>query len=272
MTSVKLSIITINLNNVSGLQRTMESVFLQTFTDYEYIIIDGGSCDGSKEEIKKHENKLVYWVSEKDKGIYNAMNKGIAKASGDYLMFMNSGDHLFNDAILGEIFENSNNEDIIYGNAIVDRGEEKYNELKTYPQKLTFKYFVTGTLHHTSSVIRSRLFEKYGLYNEDLKIMADWEFFIKTICLYQASYKYLNFPISCFNPNGISSQIESGKLKLEERQIVLDKYFHTILPNLIELEAENRKAEARLNLYRNSRLHKMVEKIINNPLYKTFKR
>ncbi len=87
---LKLSIITINLNNLAGLQKTMQSVFEQTFTDYEYIVIDGGSTDGSKEYIEQHSDKLAYWVSEKDKGIYNAMNKGIIKAGGDYLLFLNS--------------------------------------------------------------------------------------------------------------------------------------------------------------------------------------
>src|SRR5690348_17657794 len=107
----KLSIITINLNNVKGLQKTMESVFAQTFTDYEYIIIDGGSTDGSVSEIKKHQNKLVYWISENDKGIYNAMNKGIVKANGEYILFMNSGDYLYTDNTIKEVFQKSNNED-----------------------------------------------------------------------------------------------------------------------------------------------------------------
>ena len=96
----ELSIITINLNNCAGLQKTLDSVFAQTFTDYEYLVIDGGSTDGSAELIKKQENKFVYCVSEKDNGIYHAMNKGIRKATGDYLLFLNSGDYLVNDEVL----------------------------------------------------------------------------------------------------------------------------------------------------------------------------
>ena len=108
----KLSIITVNLNNKAGLQKTIESVFSQTFTDYEYLVIDGGSEDGSKELIKKYENKFVYWVSEKDKGIFNAMNKGILKASGEYLLFLNSGDYFYDSAVLDDVFDKAASTDI----------------------------------------------------------------------------------------------------------------------------------------------------------------
>ena len=89
---MKLSIITINYNNLAGLQRTIDSVVCQTWHDYEWIIIDGGSSDGSKELIEQYQEYITYWCSEPDKGIYNAMNKGIDHAHGDYLIFMNSGD------------------------------------------------------------------------------------------------------------------------------------------------------------------------------------
>src|SRR5690348_5936351 len=118
----RLSLITINLNDLQGLRKTLDSIFTQTFTDYEYIIIDGGSTDGSLEEIKKSQDKLVYWTSEKDEGIYNAMNKGIVKAKGEYTLFMNSGDYLYSEDTLNKVFENANNEDLIYGDAMVDKG------------------------------------------------------------------------------------------------------------------------------------------------------
>ncbi len=92
---MKLSIITVNLNNKDGLQKTIDSVISQTFKDFEWIVIDGGSTDGSKELIEKYSDYISYWVSEPDKGIYNAMNKGIKVAKGDYLEFLNSGDIFF---------------------------------------------------------------------------------------------------------------------------------------------------------------------------------
>jgi glycosyltransferase involved in cell wall biosynthesis len=94
MHNQRLSIITINLNNASGLQKTFDSIFSQDFTAIEYIVIDGQSEDGSQELIKQYAGKINYCISEKDTGIYNAMNKGISKATGDYLLFLNSGDYL----------------------------------------------------------------------------------------------------------------------------------------------------------------------------------
>ena len=97
---MKYSIITVNYNNKEGLRKTIESVISQTFRDFEYIVIDGGSSDGSAELLKEYSDKITYWVSEPDKGIYNGMNKGIAKATGDYLNFMNSGDCFYDQQVL----------------------------------------------------------------------------------------------------------------------------------------------------------------------------
>lgn len=267
----KISIITITLNNVRGLQKTIKSVFAQTFVDLEYLVIDGSSTDGSKELLEKYQSKFVYWVSEKDKGIYNAMNKGIMKANGEYLLFLNSGDYLYCDNSLKEVFDNSNNEDIIYGDLSIDTGGKEQNIVKIFPDRLTFKYFLTGTIPHGSSIIKKKMFEKWGLYNENNRVVSDWEFFIKTICLYQSTYKHINRIISCFQADGISSQIENSQLILEERQIVLNRYFGAFLPDYIKAEEDVKDAEARLQLYKNSRLHKTVEKVISLPLYKYLK-
>ncbi|MFT4805390.1 MAG: glycosyltransferase involved in cell wall biosynthesis, partial [Psychroserpens sp.] len=105
---MKLSIITINFNNAVGLKKTIESVVNQTSNDFEYIVIDGGSNDGSVDVIKEYEAKVSYWVSEVDKGIYHAMNKGILLAKGDYLEFLNSGDILVNETVIQKIIPELN--------------------------------------------------------------------------------------------------------------------------------------------------------------------
>ena len=110
---MKYSIITINYNNADGLRRTIESVVSQTYADYEYLIIDGGSTDGSVNAIKEYEDKISYWVSEKDGGIYNAMNKGVKVAHGEYLIFMNSGDVFYNDRVIERIESSQRTDDII---------------------------------------------------------------------------------------------------------------------------------------------------------------
>ena len=218
----KLSIITVNLNNRSGLQKTMKSVFAQTFTDYEYIIIDGGSTDGSKELIEKYQNKLVYWVSEKDKGVYNAMNTGIRNARGDYLLFLNSGDWFYSNEATQTLVRNST-EDIIYGNIFVI--SKTGNWLKDYPLELKFEYFLNDTLPHPASIIKKALFERLGLYNENNKIVSDWEFFMKAIFLHGSSYKHIDSIIVNFDFEGISSKIENAKITQEEKEKVLRKYY-----------------------------------------------
>ena len=119
----QISIITINYNNASGLEKTIRSVVEQTYNEYEYIIIDGASSDKSKEVIQEYQRYIDFWCSEKDSGIYNAMNKGIQKASGEYLLFLNSGDVLNNSAVLADIHGFLSGEDFVYGDLVFVRGD-----------------------------------------------------------------------------------------------------------------------------------------------------
>ena len=185
MTS-KLSIITINLNNADGLRKTIESVILQTISDFEYIVIDGASTDGSVDIIKQYSDKITYWISEPDNGVYNAMNKGILKATGDYCLFLNSGDEFSsNKSLIKFNFFFDLNIDILYGDLTVKNGIEEY--YKTYPDKLTFKYFRSDTLPHPASFIKRKLFHDICMFDEKLKICSDWEFFVIAICLRNCS-------------------------------------------------------------------------------------
>src|SRR6478735_1115877 len=118
MSKIQLSIITINYNNLQGLQKTIESVVSQSFKDFEYIIIDGGSTDGSKVLIEKYSESITYWVSEKDNGIYPAMNKGIQVANGEYLLFLNSGDWFYENTTLSMAIPMLRPFDIVYGNTM----------------------------------------------------------------------------------------------------------------------------------------------------------
>ena len=149
----KLSIITINYNNTRGLEKTLSSVWNdQTYSNFEHIVIDGGSTDGSVDVIKKYADKLTYWVSEPDKGIYNAMNKGILKAKGEYLLFLNSGDYLCNEA-LSEIFSENFSEDIVYGNftLLCKNGEKK---IKTFSEQVDYNLLYLESIGHQSTLIK----------------------------------------------------------------------------------------------------------------------
>lgn len=228
MISKKLSIITINFNNQIGLKKTIESVIGQTFNDFEYIVIDGGSTDKSVELIKNYAYKISYWVSEPDKGIYNAINKGIIKAIGEYCLFLNSGDWLHNNKILEQIFNKKPTSDILFGNSIMfDVNNNAY--LNKEPENLSFMYFFMRSLCHQAMFIKRDLFEKnrFGLYREDLKIVSDWEFNIRAIILGQCTVLHFPYPIVYMDNTGVS--ITNRNLSLAERENV----FKEIIPEKI---------------------------------------
>lgn len=235
---MKLTVLTINYNNKDGLIKTFESVRTQTWKDFEFIVIDGGSTDGGKELIEQ--NKQVnYWVSEKDYGVYNAMNKGIGKATGDYIIFMNSGDFFYNEFVLEKVKNQfDSNIDILYGDSVFfnDKG---YKKVIKAPEKLTFGFFYDGGLNHQATFIKRSLFSDF-LYNEDYKICADWEFFIVMVCLRNVSFQHLKDIICYYDYSGISAKEENKPIYFQERETTLQKYFPAFLEDG-ELTVETRK-------------------------------
>ncbi len=221
-----ISIITINLNNFSGLTQTVESVWKQSFDDYEYLIIDGNSHDGSQEYIKSIENKIAYWVSEDDDGVYSAMNKGIAKAKGEYMLFLNSGDFFPDKNSLSSLVNVSNGYDLIYGNLIINESDKSW--IKRFPDSLSFRFFLKDSLPHPATLVRSTMFQLAGYYNENLRIVSDWEFFMKVVCFLNAKYLHVDIPIAVFNYDGLSS-IKNIKLIEAERTTVLSKCYQAFL-------------------------------------------
>ena len=214
----KLSIITVNLNNREGLRKTAESVVSQTYKDYEWIVIDGGSTDGSKELIEQYAEHISYWVSEPDKGIHNAMNKGILKAQGEYCFFLNSGDYLIDWNVLNKVFAISFSEDVVHGNVLFDFGNHK--EVRNTPETITLRTFVEKTINHSGcAFIRHSAFEKWGLYDENLKIVSDWKWFLRALGLENATDRYIDVTISVFDCSGIS--IAQKELLQIERDMVL---------------------------------------------------
>ena len=199
-----ISIITVAYNNKNGLKETIKSVINQTYRNFEFVIIDGGSNDGSKELLESYSSQIDFWVSEPDKGIYNAMNKGIRKASGEYLIFMNSGDRFSANDILEKITPHFNNEDIVYGNAYYELENRKKYEYKI-PPKITIGSLLKEPICHQSAFFRKELFEKYGLYDENNKIASDWTFMMDIFVHHNISQKYINVFISIFEKTGISS-------------------------------------------------------------------
>ena len=231
----KLSIITINYNNLEGLQRTVESVVNQTWQEFEYIIIDGGSTDGSVEYIESQNEHFDYWVSEPDEGIYNAMNKGILKTTGEYLLFLNSGDCLFSDTVLEENHSFIKEKDLIYFN--IQNIGKHFSKIISYPDVLRFSDLFFDILSHQATFFRKDLFESVGLYDETLKIVSDWKFMIVALFKYHCSYLKVDETLSTFYLDGISSVMENREMVYRERAIVLNSDFKGYVEDINELLA-----------------------------------
>lgn len=215
---MKYSIITVNYNNKEGLRKTIESVIHQSFRDFEYIVIDGGSTDGSKEILKEYDAYITYWVSEKDKGIYNAMNKGIKMAHGKYLNFMNSGDTYHSSSALEAIAGIDTDEDFIIGGYYeTDKGVSH----TIPPQDVTLLTLLKYTINHQATFIKRTLFDK-RLYDENYIIMADAKFNFQSIILDNCSVRLSKDIIADYDTNGISSNYELYKI---ERQRFLNELF-----------------------------------------------
>ena len=229
-----LTIITINYNNASGLKKTIESVLCQTSKDFEFIIIDGASTDGSVEIIqtfKLSNFQTLNYLSEPDSGIYNAMNKGIRKANGKYIQFLNSGDWLVDEFVVENMLhelnayntqlnDKSEETDILIGRKISVREDGKMRTEQNSPY-VGLVTFYGSTLQHTSAYINRSLFDKYGLYDENLKIVSDWKWYLIVAGLNKAKVMFTEINVSYFDTNGISST--NLKLDNEERRKVLEE-------------------------------------------------
>lgn len=225
---MKFSVITINRNNASGLEKTIRSVLQQSYKDFEYIIVDGASTDGSVDVIKENiasvssvSNPKVQWLGEPDSGIYNAMNKGIRMASGDYLLFLNSGDAFCNEHVLEDVLPTLNAVDIVVGRVNVVNSDgtiQRDVELK-HKDITLFPLYLYG-IPHQASFVRRVLFDGC-MYDESLKINADWKFFLQTIIMQNASVQVIPLTIADYDGTGISSS--NKELLLKEREQIFRK-------------------------------------------------
>lgn len=217
---MKYSIITINYNNNKGLKKTLESVASQSYSDFQYIVIDGGSKDGSAETIKEYAKYIDYWVSEKDKGIYHAMNKGIAQANGEYCLFMNSGDSFYDSYVLEKIAKLNCNEDILVGKVVTM--ETKHQIFLPPLREISLYYLYSENIPHQGTFIKTKLLRKYP-YDETLQIVSDWKFFVQTIIIDNCSFKYIDEFVSQFDMEGISTSNPERTWK--EKEQVLAEIF-----------------------------------------------
>lgn len=250
------SIITINYNNIEGLRHTIDSVVDQTYDDYEYIIIDGGSTDGSVDVIEKYDSKVSYWISEKDRGIYHAMNKGVAQAHGDYCIFMNSGDFFYDSDALTKVSIMIAEEDIVVGKVVID---EKNTIISPPPisGELTLYHLYSGAIPHQGAFIKTDLLRKYP-YDENLKISSDWKFFVQTLIHDNCSIRYLDVFVTHYDIHGFSSS--NQELMRQEKEKVLSSMF----PSRVLVDYQHMKASECLtqSLTAQLRQHYKIDKFL----------
>lgn len=241
-----LSIVTV-CKNEPFIAETCKSVCEQTYQDFEWLIIDGASTDNTLEKIQPYRGRADVFVSEPDTGIYPAMNKGIRQSTGTYLLFLNGGDLLFDKNTVAQVipFLKQEQADVYYGDSY--RLFENKNDcfIKTYPDTITKSFFLNNTLGHQSSFIRRQLFETYGLYREDFKIVSDKE---KWLCFVdnQVRFTHLPFPCSQFRMNGISRQasplLQAEKIKMLEQYYPKQLLQNSELPYLQSLFGKNTRS------------------------------
>ena len=221
---MKISIITINFNNLQGLEETTSSVLSQTYADKEMIVIDGGSTDGSAEYIEANKDKFSYSVSEKDNGIYNAMNKGVLHASGDYVIFMNSGDRFFNSDVLKDVFDGKEIPfDIVYGCTLCSPEPGKAFLRRPHALDVMQKYRISAMCHQ-STFIKCSLMKEVG-YDEHYKLLGDYAFFY--YCYQQgSSFQEVNKIISIYDTIGASSNPKNRWQTYKETCMI-----HGLTPN-----------------------------------------
>ena len=216
---MQLSIITINYNNAAGLRKTIESIANQTTLDFEYIVIDGGSDDGSVEIMREYSDFITHWVSEPDNGIYHAMNKGIRLAKSEYCQFINSGDYLAADDVIETMMRELPDCSIFYGNMIKFYPDGRQFMDSGHGETVRFFRLYTGTINHSPAWIKRSLFDTYGLYDENMKIAADWKFYLVAVGLNNEKVCYIDMPVVCFDMTGIST-VDPEPGYIERRKVL----------------------------------------------------
>lgn len=257
----KISIITVNYNNADGLDRTITSVLEQDVQELEYLVIDGASTDGSLEVIKRYQDKLDVWYSAPDNGVYQAMNRGVDRATGEFVLFLNSGDCFVSNDVLKQVLPHLGLGAIYYGDLMFVQGQKERRQ--TYPKQLDFRYFLTRSLPHPGSFIRRSLFDSIFRYSEQYKIVSDWEFFIYAVLKQKVIYQHLDLLISRFELDGMSNDPANKKQIEQERAKVIQHRFPERLEEYQQWRIEQDKPMSKPKIGMFSRLKRRLKRLLN---------
>lgn len=223
---MKVSIITASYNSEKTINKTILSVLEQTYKDIEYIIIDGASSDKTVDIAKEYEHGIAKIISEPDNGIYDAMNKGIKNATGDYIMFLNSDDQLFDETVIEKLSElaQKNNSDLVWGDICHYNPETGYKNVQEH-NKFNIIYLIKNTPAQPACLYKKSLFNEVGLFSTDFKVVSDQEWFLRAFLKHNISRSYINYPINVFNTGGISTNEKYETAISKERKEMFAMYF-----------------------------------------------
>ena len=247
-----LSIVTICLNEVSSIGATLESVAAQDFTDFEYVVVDGGSTDGTLEVLREYRHRIDRLITGPDSGIYNAMNKGVRASQGDYLLFLNAGDYLNDSRTLSRILAYKPVEDVVYGDMVWLR-QNGVHELRKQPEQLTYRRFITTNLWQQASAIRRSLFERYGGFDEAYIICGDYDFFLRVLFQSGVTKRHIPVVFSVFNTSGISQSRQKNIYLSHYRERKAIQYKYLPLQYLAIARARHAAIRAKRSILRQYR-------------------
>jgi glycosyltransferase involved in cell wall biosynthesis len=205
MSGIKLSVITASLNAAPHIERSIQSVAAQTYPDIEHVIIDGGSTDGTLEIVDRYRDRIGYFVSEPDRGIYNAMNKGIEAASGDVLFFLNADDQFCDEHVVEDImsaFSADLDLEVIYGNLVWDVSGNLVR--KTQPSTITRASLAAATILHQTVFARRHVFDATNGFSEEYKVVSDYDWMMKVFVRDRRKYRHCDRDIAVMGTQGLS--------------------------------------------------------------------
>lgn len=226
---MKISIITVCYNAKDTIEETFLSIVNQTYKNVELIVIDGGSTDGTLEVIDKYKENISHFVSETDKGIYDAMNKGIDFVTGDFVSFLNANDTFYDEKVLEKVAETLRENfdaEFLFGDAEYISEDKKTSRIQTYEGITNNFAFLANNICHQSIFYKKSLFDRFGKYSNDYKIYADWAFNIKCLVENKVLAIYLPTAICKFQLGGACSNSKTKNNCKVDKNLLIDSYFN----------------------------------------------
>lgn len=219
---MKISVITVSFNAASCIEKTIKSVINQKYNNFEYIVVDGKSTDDTVKIIQKYHTNISKWVSEPDTGIYNAMNKAVRMANGEYCIFMNAGDMFANQLVLKQASLFLDDDfDVLTGREISTKDGKVIDYVQPI-KKVTKEHFFVTSISHQASFIKRSLLLRYP-YDENLKLVSDWKFWLQTIVFGDSTYRSIDIDVCIFNHDGLTFSLNNiGKV---EREKVIQEFY-----------------------------------------------